>query len=180
MASWGPPWEAFWPLGTVLGRYWGLLEHLRSHLEPSWAILSHLGAHLGLSEALLEPSWAKKYRPTPRETPRPGPGEGVGGGVKLASSSETCMACPFPPALPQHRKQCWRNFQKTCARRKSESDILPLRAGCAPRPIPAKARGGPRRPQKVPGGPRKAPGILRRPQEAAEEPHAPDELVSEK
>ena len=90
------------------------------------------------------------------------------------------MACPFPPAFPQHRKQCWRNFQKTCARRKSESDILPLRAGCAPRPIPAKARGGPRRPQKVPGGPRKAPGILRRPQEAAEEPHAPDELVSEK
>ena len=62
MASWGPPWEAFWPLGTVLGRYWGLLEHLRSHLEPSWAILSHLGAHLGLSwgwlEALLGYVWA--------------------------------------------------------------------------------------------------------------------------
>ena len=41
-----------------MGRSWGLLEHLGSHLEPSWGILSHLGAHLGLSEALLEPSWA--------------------------------------------------------------------------------------------------------------------------
>ena len=36
-------------------------------------------------------------------------------------------------AAPQRE----RNFQKTCARRRSESDILPCRARCAPRPIPA-------------------------------------------
>ena len=46
-----------------LGRQWGVLEHLGSHLgshiEASWAILSHLGRHLGLSEALLELSWAE-------------------------------------------------------------------------------------------------------------------------
>ena len=29
----------------------------------------------------MEPSWAKKYRLTPRGPTRPGPGEGVGGGV---------------------------------------------------------------------------------------------------
>eukprot|EP00959_Pyramimonas_sp_CCMP1952_P149766 3133520-Pyramimonas_sp.AAC.1 len=57
LASWRPPWEAIWPLGAVLGRSWGFLGHLRSHLEASQAISSHLGAHLGLSEALLEPSW---------------------------------------------------------------------------------------------------------------------------
>ena len=85
--------------------------------------MSHLGGHLGLSEALLEPSWPKKYPLTPREPPRPGPGEGVGGGVKLASSSESSMACPFPPALPQHKKQCCHNLgpkshpisQRVCA-----------------------------------------------------------------
>ena len=36
-------------------------------------------------------------------------------------------------AAPQRE----RNFQKTCARRRSESDILPCRARCAPRPVPA-------------------------------------------
>ena len=81
LASWGPPWEAPWPLGAVLERSWGLLEHLGSHFEASWAILSYLGGHLGLSEALLEPSWAVLDVPTAREPPRPGPGEGVGGGV---------------------------------------------------------------------------------------------------
>ena len=43
--------------------------------------MSHLGAHLGLSEALLEPSWAILDALTARGPPRPGPGEGVGGGV---------------------------------------------------------------------------------------------------
>ena len=43
--------------------------------------MSHLGARLGLSEALLEPSWAILDAPARRGTPRPGPGEGVGGGV---------------------------------------------------------------------------------------------------
>ena len=47
------------------------------HLEPSSDILNHLGGHPGLSEALLEPYWAKKDPLTPRETPRPVPGEGV-------------------------------------------------------------------------------------------------------
>ena len=50
-----------------------------SYLEPCWAILSDLGGHLGLSEALLEPSWAILDAPTTRDRPRPG--EGVGGGV---------------------------------------------------------------------------------------------------
>ena len=31
-----------------------------SYHEPCWVILSDLGGHLELSEALLEPSWAKK------------------------------------------------------------------------------------------------------------------------
>ena len=64
-----------------MGRSWGFLEHLGSHLDASWAILSHLGAHLGLSDALLEPSWAILDALTARDRPRPGPGEGVGGGV---------------------------------------------------------------------------------------------------
>ena len=68
-----------WPLGAVLERYWALLEHLGSHLEASWAILSHLGGHLGLSEALLEPSWAILEALTARDRPRPRPGEGVWG-----------------------------------------------------------------------------------------------------
>ena len=80
LASSEPPWRALWPIGAVLGRSWGLLEHLGSHLEASWAILSHLGGHIGLSEALLEPSWAILDALTAREPPRPGPGEGVGGG----------------------------------------------------------------------------------------------------
>ena len=79
LVSWLPPWRFRRPLGAVLERSWGLLEHLRSHLEASWAILSHLGGHLGLSEALVEPSWAILDAPTPREPPCPGPGEGVRG-----------------------------------------------------------------------------------------------------
>ena len=75
----GPPWEAPWLLGAVLGRSWSLLGHLRSYLEASWAILSHLGAHLGLPEALLEPSWAILDAQTRRGLSRPGPGEGVRG-----------------------------------------------------------------------------------------------------
>ena len=98
MASWRPPWEASWPLGAVLGRSWGLLEHLRSHLEASWAILKHLGGHLGLSEALLEPSWAILDAPTRRRAPRPGPGEGVGGGVKFSSSPASRLAHSHPPS----------------------------------------------------------------------------------
>ena len=71
-----------------MGRSWGLLEHLGSHLEASWAILSHLGGHLGLSEALLEPSWAILDALTARETPRPGPGEGVRGRGKPLPEGE--------------------------------------------------------------------------------------------
>ena len=64
-ASWGLPGEAPWPLVPVLGRSWSLLEHVGIHLEPSSAILSHLGGHLGLSETLLEPSWALQRLATP-------------------------------------------------------------------------------------------------------------------
>jgi len=52
-----------------------------SYLEPCWAILSDLGGHLGLSEALLELSWAILGALPTRGPPRPDPGEGVGGGV---------------------------------------------------------------------------------------------------
>ena len=84
LVSWRPPGEARRPLGAVLERSWGLLEHLGSHLEASWAILSHLGGHLGLSEALLEPSWAILDAPTTRGTARPGPGDGGSGeGYKI-------------------------------------------------------------------------------------------------
>ena len=40
-----------------------------------------------------------------------GCGCGCGGGVcvKLVSSSESSTACPLPPALPHHKKQCWHN-----------------------------------------------------------------------
>ena len=82
--------EGCWPLGGLLGRLLGHLKpswggagaswrHVVSYLGPCWAILSDLGGHLGLSEALLEPSWAKKDALTPRERPPPGPGEGGGG-----------------------------------------------------------------------------------------------------
>ena len=73
--------EAPWPLGAVLERSWGLLEHVGNHIEPSWAIFSNLGGHLGLSEALLEPSWAILDALTARVPgpPCPGPGEGVQG-----------------------------------------------------------------------------------------------------
>ena len=64
------------PPSALLEPHWGLLEHVGSHLEASYAILSRLGYHLGLSEALLEPSWAILDAPTPRDTPRPGPGDG--------------------------------------------------------------------------------------------------------
>ncbi len=47
-----------WALGTILERSWNVLERLLNHLQASCAILSHLGGDLGLSEALLEPSWA--------------------------------------------------------------------------------------------------------------------------
>ena len=88
LASLGPPEEAPWPLGAVLGRSWGLLEHLGSHLEASWAILSHLGGHLGLSEALLEPSWAIFDALTVLQAPRPGSGEGFRGRGKPFADGE--------------------------------------------------------------------------------------------
>ena len=49
-----------------LGVSW---RHVGSCLEPSSAVLSHLEGHLGASEALLEPSWAKKD-PLPPRGPR--------------------------------------------------------------------------------------------------------------
>ena len=57
LASWRLPWRAIWLFGAILGRSWGLLQHLRSYFDASYAILIHLGARLGLSEALLEPSY---------------------------------------------------------------------------------------------------------------------------
>ena len=87
-------WKDFGLLGGSLGSSlatWGRLGAVLGPLGASWnplerscAILSHLGGHLGLSEALLEPSWAILDVPTTREAPRPGPGEGVGGGVNLS------------------------------------------------------------------------------------------------
>ena len=52
------------------------------YIEPSCAILGHLGGQLAPSEALLEPSWAKKEALTPREPPPlQVQGRGLGGGV---------------------------------------------------------------------------------------------------
>ena len=48
-----PPWEAIWPLGAVLGRSWGLLEHLGSHLEASYV-------------GYLEASWRREKDVGPR------------------------------------------------------------------------------------------------------------------
>ena len=79
MASWGLPGEARKPLGAVLERSWGLLEHSWSHVQASCAVWSHLEGHLVRSEAFLEPSWAILDAPTARGTARPGPGEGVRG-----------------------------------------------------------------------------------------------------
>ena len=62
------------------------------------AILSDLEGHLGLSEALLEPSWAILGALTPRGPRRPGPGEGVGGGVKFSSSPASRLAHSHPPS----------------------------------------------------------------------------------
>ena len=61
-------------------------------------ILSHLGGHRGLSEALLEPSWAILDAPMGRRAPRPGPGEGVGqaGCARVISD-----VLPLPP-IPYH------------------------------------------------------------------------------
>ena len=57
------------PFGGFLGRLLGHLKpswgglgascrHVVSYLELCLAILSDLGGHFGISEALLEPSWA--------------------------------------------------------------------------------------------------------------------------
>ena len=165
MASWRPPWRSRRPLGAVLGRSWGLLEQLGSHLEASWAILSHLGGHFGLCEALLEPSWAILDAPTRRRAPRPGPGEGVGGGVKLASSSESSMACPFPPALPQHKKQCWHNWGPKSHRPAGLAQLMRPRWRL-PMGTPALVSKAARAFQYESRMPQEAPGSFRWPQEA--------------
>ena len=71
-----------------------------SSRSPSTPIPTHSHS----SEALWEPSWAKKDAPTPRETPPPGPGEGVGGGVnpspkgkKWVGREEEGRAKPLTP-----------------------------------------------------------------------------------
>ena len=98
MASRGGPEGSPKALRSVLWPFWGLLEACCCYLEPCWAILSDLGGHLGLSEILLEPSWAKKDAPTTRGTPRPGPVDGVGGGVKFSSSPASRLAHSHPPS----------------------------------------------------------------------------------
>ena len=111
--------------------------------------------------------------------------------VKLASSSASCMACPFPPALPQHKKQCWHNWGPKSHRPAGLAQLmrprwlLPMgtrqlvskaaRACQYESRMPQEAAGSlrwPRRPQAVsvhPRGPQEAPGGPegpRRPQEA--------------
>ena len=95
--------ERFGRLGGLLGRLLGHLEpswggvgaswrHVVSYLEPCWATLSDLGGNLGLSEFLLEPSWAKKDPLTLRGPPRPGPGGlGRGRGEPLPEGEEGKM-----------------------------------------------------------------------------------------
>ena len=68
--------------------------------------LSDLGGHLRLSEALLEPSLAKKDALPTRETRRPGPGERVWGRGK---------------PLPEGEEGVWR--------RNLSKPLTPLRAG---------------------------------------------------
>ena len=67
------------PLGAVLERSRGLLEHVGSHLEASSAIFRHLGGHLQLSGALLERSSAILDALTARGPAPPSPEEGVRG-----------------------------------------------------------------------------------------------------
>ena len=59
-----------------------------SYLDSCSDVLSDLRGHLGLSEALLEPSWAILDASATCETRRPGPGEGVGGGVNPSSKGK--------------------------------------------------------------------------------------------
>ena len=89
-----------WPLEGILGRLRGHLEpswggvgascrHVGSYLEPCWAISGDLGYHLGLSEALLELSWAILGALTARERPPSrSRGEGRGRGQPLPEGEE--------------------------------------------------------------------------------------------
>ena len=104
------------------------------------------------------------------------------------------MACPFPPALPQHKKQCWHNRGPKSHRPAGLAQLMrprwrlpmgnawrvskaalafqhePRMHQEAPGSLrrPQEASGGPRRLQEAPWGPRKpkeAPGGPRKPQE---------------
>ena len=115
--------------------------------------------------------------------------------VKLVSSSESSMACPFPPALPQHKKQCWHNRGPKSHRPAGLAQVmrprwrLPMgnawrvsKAALAFQHEPRmhqEAPGSLRRPQEASGGPRRlqeAPGGPRKPQEASGGPRKPQEV----
>ena len=61
-------------------------------------MLGHLGGHLGLSEALLEPSWAILGALTARDPPPSRSRGGVGGGVKTPSPPARRPAHSHPPS----------------------------------------------------------------------------------
>ena len=125
--------------------------------------------------------------------------------VKLVSSSESRMARPFRPALPQRKKQCWHNRGPKSHRPAGLGQVMrprwrlamgnawrvskaalafqhePRMHQEAPGSLrrPQEASGGPRRLQEAQGSPRKpqeAPGGPRKPQEASGGPRKPREV----
>ena len=104
--------------------------------------------------------------------------EGAQGGI-VGAWSNYGMACPFPPALPQHTKQCWHNGGQNHISHFVWNNKKPQEASGDPRRFqeapggpksPQKASGDPRRPhgrpQEAPGTPKGAPGTRKRRQEA--------------
>ena len=102
--------------------------------------------------------------------------------IKLANSSESCMACPFPPALPQHKKLCWHNWGPKSHRPAGLAQLMRPRWRLpmgTPQLVSKAARAfqyESRMPQEAPGSfrwPQEAPGCFSTPQGAPGGPRRP-------